>query len=132
MMPGVTYLPAPLMTIASAGALTLAPTATIFPPCMRIAPFGIVGPAAVSIVTFRMTVGRDAYGTYVLGNGSAFGTLSAPAPGAGGEDCATTLVARSSRRSGRPRGRIMSSDGDPRGVRRANLTTLRHPPHPPR
>ena len=41
MMPGVTYLPVPSMTSASAGALTVAPTAAIFPFCSRIAPLRI-------------------------------------------------------------------------------------------
>src|SRR4051812_3804561 len=81
MMPGVTYLPAPSMTTAPAGAFTVAPTATTLPSWSRIAPFVMVGPAAVMMVTFRITVGRDAKGVYVLGNGSAFGRLSAPRPG---------------------------------------------------
>src|SRR5262245_20471770 len=111
MMPGVTYLPPPSMMTASAGAVTVAPTLTIRPPCIRIAPFGIVGPAAVMIVTLRITVGRDGYGTYVLGNGSAFGTLSAPAPGAGGAGAgvvawAATCVASNSAARG-IRGRIV-------------------------
>jgi hypothetical protein len=33
------------------------------------------------IVAFRMSVGRDANGVYVLGNGSALGSEIAPAPG---------------------------------------------------
>jgi hypothetical protein len=32
------------------------------------------------IVTFRITVGDDGKGVYVLGNGSASGTDSAPSP----------------------------------------------------
>src|SRR4051812_1341898 len=84
MMPGVTYFPLPSITTASVGTVRLVPTETILPPCSRIAPFRMVGPAAVMTLTFRISVGRDANGTYVLGNGSALGTLSAPAPGAGG------------------------------------------------
>jgi hypothetical protein len=47
---------------------------------MRIAPFLMSGPAAVRILTLRMTVGRDGNGTYVLGNGSASGVEVAPSP----------------------------------------------------
>jgi hypothetical protein len=60
--PGVTYLPAPSSTTASAGASTDWPTAAIFPSRRRIAPSRIVGPAAVRMVTLRITVGRDANG----------------------------------------------------------------------
>src|SRR2546423_6465329 len=80
MIPGVTYLPAPSITSASAGASTVAPTPAIFPFCMRIAPFLISGPAAVRMLTFRITVGREAKGAYVLGNGSAFGVDIDPRP----------------------------------------------------
>jgi len=52
-----------------------------FPSRSRTLPFGIVGPAAVITVAFRMSVGREAKGAYVLGNGSAFGVEIAPAPG---------------------------------------------------
>jgi hypothetical protein len=38
----------------------------------------------VKIVTFRMTVGRDGKGVYVLGNGSASGAERAPDPAAPG------------------------------------------------
>jgi hypothetical protein len=62
MSPGVTYFPWPSMTIASAGAFTLAPTAATLPSTMRTAPFRMRGPAAVRIFTFRMTVGRDGNG----------------------------------------------------------------------
>src|SRR5215213_6634061 len=97
MMPGVTYLPAASMTTASAGAFTVAPTAEILPPCIRIAPFRIVGPAAVMMLTLRITVGRDGYATYVDGNGSALGALTAPAPGGVGVvvACAAARVASS-------------------------------------
>src|SRR5688572_3488696 len=71
--PGVTYLPVPSMTTASAGAFTVAPISTILPSRRRIDPLRIAGPAAVIMVALRMTVGRDGYGTYVLGNGLAFG-----------------------------------------------------------
>src|SRR3954467_7414589 len=63
MMPGVMYLPAPSTTRASAGAFTVAPTAATFPFCRRMAPFRIVGPAAVRMVTFRITVVLDGNGT---------------------------------------------------------------------
>src|SRR3954464_2263237 len=62
MIPGVTYLPAPSIISASAGALTVAPIAAIFPFWSRMAPFLIVGPAAVSRLTFRITVVRDGKG----------------------------------------------------------------------
>jgi hypothetical protein len=39
-----------------------------------------VGPAAVRIVTFRITVGVDGNGRYVLGKGSALGVELAPCP----------------------------------------------------
>src|SRR5689334_11915995 len=82
MIPGVTYLPVPSITSASAGAVTFAPTCAILPFVRSTAPLRIVGPAAVRIVTLRMTVGRDAYGRYVLGKGSALGAETAPAPAA--------------------------------------------------
>src|ERR1700694_2694085 len=82
MMPGVTYFPAPSITNASAGALTVTPTAAIFPFCIRIAPFLISGPAAVKMLTFLITVVRAGNGTYVLGNGSALGAEVAPRPNA--------------------------------------------------
>src|SRR5688500_3679907 len=66
------------MTTASAGASTVAPTAAIFPSRSSTDPLRIVGPAAVSMVAFLMTVVRDGNGLYVLGNGSAFGADSAP------------------------------------------------------
>src|SRR6266550_4524532 len=61
-MPGVTYLPAPSITSASAGAFTVGPIAATFPFCNRIAPFLIIGPAAVSMLTLRMTVVREGKG----------------------------------------------------------------------
>src|SRR5687767_537387 len=84
-MPGVMYFPAPSITTASAGASTVAPTAAIFPFCMRIAPFLISGPAAVRMLTLRISVVRDGNGAYVLGNGSAFGADIAPRPTPGVE-----------------------------------------------
>src|SRR5690349_12027112 len=93
MMPGVTYLPVPSMTTASAGAFTLGPTWAILPFVRSTAPFRMVGPAAVRIVTFRMTVGREANGRYVLGKGSALGVEVAPGPGP-----ATLVRAAESRR----------------------------------
>jgi len=39
-----------------------------------------MGPAAVKILTFRMTVVLDGNGTYVLGNGSALGDEVPPRP----------------------------------------------------
>ncbi len=80
MNPGVTNFPPPSITTASAGAVTLAPTDSIFPSLRRIAPFVMRGPAAVRIVTFLMTVVFDGKGLYVLGNGSALGVDSAPRP----------------------------------------------------
>src|SRR5687767_4189208 len=80
MRPGVTNFPEPSITMASAGASTVAPTPAIFPSRKRIAPFTTRGPTAVNIVTFRITVGRDGSGVYVLGNGSASGDESAPDP----------------------------------------------------
>ena len=62
MMPGVTHLPAASIEIASAGALTVWPTAVTRPSCSRIAPRSIAGPAAVRIVALRMTVVRDGRG----------------------------------------------------------------------
>src|SRR5690349_12668844 len=79
-MPGVTHLPWPSMTTAPAGASTDAPTATSLPSRMSRAPLRMTGPAAVRMFTLRMTVGRDGNGRYVLGNGSALGVESAPAP----------------------------------------------------
>src|SRR5690348_8844091 len=78
MIPGVRYFPVPSIVTASAGAVTLAPTSRIFPSSRSTAPLRIAGPAAVSIVTFRITVGRDAKGRYVLGNGFALGTDRPP------------------------------------------------------
>jgi hypothetical protein len=46
----------------------------------------IAGPAAVRMVTLRITVARIAKGRYVLGNGSALGAESAPAPFAPARD----------------------------------------------
>src|SRR2546423_13757699 len=83
MIPGVTYLPAPSITSASAGASTVAPTPGFAPCGMRIAPFLISGPAAVRMLTFRITVVREGKGAYVLGNGSAFGVDIAPRPTSG-------------------------------------------------
>src|SRR5687768_8265168 len=83
MIPGVTYLPRPSMTSASVGALTVVPTAAILPSRSSTLPFRMVGPAAVMMVTSRMSVARATGATYVLGNGSALGADTAPAPGAG-------------------------------------------------
>ena len=49
--------PVPSTTSASAGIGTFAPTATIFPSRTTMVPFGIVGPAAVISVTFRIANG---------------------------------------------------------------------------
>lgn len=81
MIPGVTYLPVPSITTASDGAVTEVPTATILPSRSRIDAFCIIGPAAVIIVALRMSVVREGNGVYVLGNGLAFGSESAPVPG---------------------------------------------------
>jgi hypothetical protein len=45
-----------------------------------MAPFLIIGPAAVRMLTLRMTVVREGKGAYVLGNGSAFGVDADPRP----------------------------------------------------
>src|SRR5512132_3566283 len=81
MTPGVTYFPRPSITSASAGALTVVPTAAIVPSRSSTLPLRIVGPAAVMIVTSRISVAREGGITYVLGNGSALGREIAPAPG---------------------------------------------------
>ena len=52
-----------LLRARKAGAFTVAPTAAIFPFCIRIAPFLISGPAAVRMLTLRMTVVREGNGT---------------------------------------------------------------------
>src|SRR5579883_719797 len=83
MMPGVTYLPVPSITTASAGAAICEPTATTLPSRIRSEASCSAGPAAVRIVACWMTVTREGKGVYVLGNGSALGTESAPGPGAG-------------------------------------------------
>src|SRR4051812_33529167 len=62
MMPGVTYLPVPSITTASLGAVVVAPTSAIFPSRSSTLPPRIVGPAAVRMVTLRISVGRDANG----------------------------------------------------------------------
>src|SRR3970282_2000740 len=89
MTPGVTYFPVPSTTWASEGTVTLAPTATILPSRSRMVPLGIAGPVAVRMVALRMATGPDGTGRYVLGNGSAFGADTAPAPGGVGgvESC---------------------------------------------
>ena len=61
MMPGVTYLPRAVDHDRVGGRVDVAPTAAIFPlEQHRAAP--IVGPAAVRMVTLRMTVGCDGSG----------------------------------------------------------------------
>src|SRR2546423_679894 len=82
-IPGVTYLPVPSITTASAGAVTDAPTAAIFPSRRSTEPFAIEGPAAVMIVALRIRVVRPGNGLYVLGNGFAFGDDVPPGPGDG-------------------------------------------------
>ena len=63
MMPGVTYLPAPSMTSASAGASTRrADRGDLAVAQQDRCRCGSSGPAAVRIVTLRITVGRDANG----------------------------------------------------------------------
>src|SRR6185503_11296582 len=68
------------MTTAPGGVSTVAPTARIFPSANAIAPLRIVGPAAVMMLTFRITYGADDVRMYVLGNGSAFGSDVEPGP----------------------------------------------------
>src|SRR6478609_9598475 len=62
MMPGVTYLPVPSITSASLGAETDDPTSAILPSRSSTLPLRIVGPAAVRMVTLRMSVVRDGKG----------------------------------------------------------------------
>ena len=54
--PGVTHLPVASMTVASAGAFTVWPTAATLPFWSRSDPRSIAGPAAVRIVALRMSV----------------------------------------------------------------------------
>src|SRR5437868_4585887 len=89
MMPGVRYLPEPSTTRASAGGVTVVPTCAIRPFTSTTDPLRIVGPAAVMIVTLRITVGRDAKGRYVLGKGSALGAERPPAPALPGRPAAS-------------------------------------------
>ena len=67
MTPGVTHFPLASIATASAGALTLCPTATTLPSCSRIDPRSMTGPAAVRMVALRITVARDGRGLYVEG-----------------------------------------------------------------
>jgi hypothetical protein len=78
--PGVTYLPPASITTAPAGASTLCPTEAILPSRISTAPPRITGPAAVRIVAFRMSIAGAGTGWYVLGNGSALGSDTAPRP----------------------------------------------------
>jgi hypothetical protein len=55
MTPGVTHLPVPSTTTASAGASTVVPTATMRPSRNRIDPPWISCPVAVMIVALRIT-----------------------------------------------------------------------------
>jgi hypothetical protein len=52
----------------------------IFPSATAIAPFRIIGPAAVMMLTLRITSGVDGKRVYVLGKGSAFGNDVDPRP----------------------------------------------------
>ena len=63
MMPGVTHLPVPSITMRAGGRVDgrRRPRA-ILPSRSRIAPFRIAGPAAVRIVALRMSVGREGSG----------------------------------------------------------------------
>ncbi len=63
--PGVTYLPVPSTTTASAGGSTFAPTATMRPSLNRMAPVGISWPVAVMIVAFRIRTGGLGWRWYV-------------------------------------------------------------------
>src|SRR3954471_18682644 len=78
MMPGVTHLPLASITTASAGALTVCPTAATLPSWRRIAPRSITGPAAVRMVALRITVVRDGSGLYV--DATTFVTAGAAPP----------------------------------------------------
>ena len=60
MMPGITHMPVASMTCASAGTVTVAPTAAILPARMRMVPRSIgVVDAAVRIVAFLMASVRS-------------------------------------------------------------------------
>src|SRR6266542_5673280 len=67
MIPGVTHLPVPSTTTASAGASTVAPTATMRPSRSRIDPPAISWPVAVMIVALRINTGGLACRWYVEG-----------------------------------------------------------------
>src|SRR5690348_13911908 len=77
MTPGVTNFPAAFITTAPAGAVTVRPTAAIFPSTIRSWPSGMISPAAVITVAPRIRVGREAKGRYVEGKG--LGIVSAAA-----------------------------------------------------
>src|ERR1043166_8157545 len=108
MIPGVTYLPVPSITKASAGASIELPTAAIFLSRRSTDAFVNVGPFAVMMVALRISVVRRVKGLYVLGNGSAFGNEVPPGPGDGAGDacgdgdgcgvCDTNCVASESSR----------------------------------
>src|SRR6185503_6307402 len=64
------------------GAARFVPTAAILPSRRSTDAPATVGPAAVITVAFLMSVVREANARYVLGKGSAFGSDTAPSPGA--------------------------------------------------
>ncbi len=59
MIPGVTHLPWPSMTVAPAGTATSLPTATILPPENTTVPPSICSPVAVRTVAPTTAVGAE-------------------------------------------------------------------------
>jgi hypothetical protein len=57
MTPGVSTFPRASIAVASAGASTDVPSAAILPSRTSTDPFAIAGPAAVMMVTLRITYG---------------------------------------------------------------------------
>jgi len=62
MSPGVTNLPVPSITTASAGTAMSLPTAAIFPSLSNTDPPSMRGPTAVRIVAYLITVVFDGNG----------------------------------------------------------------------
>src|SRR2546422_10615678 len=104
MMPGVTHLPVPSTLIASDGACTVAPTATIWPSRNRIDACGISCPAAVMIVALVITTGREGWRWYVDGYWGRLtlrlsaAVLVAPPPRGAGVAAAAGTAAGAARR----------------------------------
>src|SRR5262245_42570241 len=88
-IPGVTNLPVPSTTVASAGAVTAAPTAIMRPSRSRMDPFEITCPVAVMIVALRINTGALACRWYVVGYCARLTLVdSCAAAGAGVWSCA--------------------------------------------